>query len=333
MLILSRAARSTIRFVRNRFARNTNRFGCPRDAVRSTTRFVGDLPSPAALLVALTLLPGAAGATPRPVPLGLEVYTADAGAFGVTSTLLYGPTEAVVIDAQFRNSDAEKLADRIAAVAPGRRLKAILITHPHPDHYFGTAALLRRFPGTPIYMSAAGIAELEKTVAGKIAFWSGVLGNEIPQEVPTPQPVPARLTVDGSEIDLVSDVQGDVQAKTNNYVWVPGLRALIAGDLVYAGTHVWLADSSPASRAGWRASLRDLARRQAKVVVAGHKATPQTADAPADIAFVDRYIGDFDAARASAKTAGELEAAMKQRYPSLALENVLGFAVKAAFPN
>ena len=181
-------------------------------------------------------------------------------------------------------------------------------------------------------MSAAGIAEFQKTVAGKIAFWSGVYGAEIPKEVPTPQVAPPKLTVDGQEIDLISDIQGDVLAKSNSYLWIPSLQAVIAGDLVYAGTHVWLADSSPASRVGWQASLRAIEKRHPKVVVAGHKASPQTADSPADLAFVDRYIADFDAARKTAKTADELDAAVKKLYPTLALDNILGYAVKAAIP-
>ena len=62
-------------------------------------------------------------------PLVLDIYTADSQGLGVTSTLIYGDQEAILVDTQFRIADAEKLADRIAA--KGRRLKAILITHPH----------------------------------------------------------------------------------------------------------------------------------------------------------------------------------------------------------
>jgi glyoxylase-like metal-dependent hydrolase (beta-lactamase superfamily II) len=37
---------------------------------------------------------------------------------------------------------AERVADRVAAT--GRELTAIYVTHGHGDHWFGTAALLRR---------------------------------------------------------------------------------------------------------------------------------------------------------------------------------------------
>jgi glyoxylase-like metal-dependent hydrolase (beta-lactamase superfamily II) len=282
--------------------------------------------------LALTAASGLAQAAPA-AKLALEVYTAAPEAFGVTSTLIYGPTEAVLVDAQFTVADAQKLADRIAAVAPGRKLKAIVITHPHPDHYFGTAVLRGRFPGTPILMSAAGIADWKTTVAGKLAYWGGALGAAVPKAVPTPEPLPAALTVDGEPLEIVAGLQGDVLAPVNSYVWVPSLQTAVVGDLAYAGTHVWLAESNAVTRAAWKKSLRVIAARHPKVVVAGHKASAQTPDSPASLDEVAAYIDAFEAAKAQAKDAAGLIAAMKKAYPNTALEPVLAIAADAAFPH
>ena len=100
-------------------------------------------------------------------PLALDIYTADAQGIGVTSTLIYGETEAILVDTQFRISDADKVADRIAV--KGRRLKAILITHPHFDHFYGATVLLKRFPGTPVYASAADVEYIKGDLAGTVA--------------------------------------------------------------------------------------------------------------------------------------------------------------------
>ena len=43
-------------------------------------------------------------------PLALDIYTADSQGLGVTSTLIYGDQEAILVDTQFRIVDAEKLA-------------------------------------------------------------------------------------------------------------------------------------------------------------------------------------------------------------------------------
>src|SRR6266852_181953 len=75
----------------------------------------------AALALACTF-GGGRMARAESAPLALDVYTADAQGIGVTSTLIYGNHEAILVDTQFRISDADKLADRIAA--KGRRLCA-----------------------------------------------------------------------------------------------------------------------------------------------------------------------------------------------------------------
>src|SRR5215475_4431603 len=106
------------------------------------------------LAVAWTLGGGAA-ARAESTRLALDIYTADAQGLGTTSVLVYGDREAILVDTQFRIDDAGKLADRIAA--KNRRLKAILVTHPHFDHFYGASVLLKRFPGTPVYASASDI--------------------------------------------------------------------------------------------------------------------------------------------------------------------------------
>ena len=120
----------------------------------------------AALAVACTF-GGGRMARSESTPLALDIYTADTQGIGVTSTLIYGDHEAILVDTQFRISDAEKLADRIAA--KGRRLKAILVTHPHFDHFYGASVLLKRFPGTPVYASASDIEYIKGDLASTAA--------------------------------------------------------------------------------------------------------------------------------------------------------------------
>src|ERR1700733_11448807 len=104
--------------------------------------------------------------------LQLFTHVSPPNSFSVTSTLVYGPTEAVLIDSQFRSSQASALADEIAA--KGKKLKANMITQPEEDHYLGTAVLHQRFPATPIYMTAPALANfqtvVEKPVEGSKKF-------------------------------------------------------------------------------------------------------------------------------------------------------------------
>jgi glyoxylase-like metal-dependent hydrolase (beta-lactamase superfamily II) len=61
-----------------------------------------------------------------------------------SSTLISGPTEAILIDAllTFEN------ADQIAAWAKsfGKKITGVYITHGHSDHWLGLARLLQHFP-------------------------------------------------------------------------------------------------------------------------------------------------------------------------------------------
>lgn len=288
------------------------------------------MPTLRQLVPVIALVAGLVAAPPAVAQLQLEVFTADSNGFSVTSTIVYGRTEAILVDAQFRLSDAGKLADRIAAT--GRRLKAIIITHAHPDHYFGLAVLVQRFPGVPAYISPAGLAEFNRAVGPKIAQWAPVYGAEVPTQVPAPQPLPVGpLTVDGEMLEIVSGLQGDASAPTSSYVWVPSLRAAIVSDIAYDGTHVWLAESNAQTRAAWRATLRLIEARGPSTLVAGHKRRADGPNAPSDMAFTAKYITDFEAALAASRNADELVAAVTKAYPDLGLPIVLTFAAKAAF--
>jgi glyoxylase-like metal-dependent hydrolase (beta-lactamase superfamily II) len=151
--------------------------------------------------------------------------------------------------------------------------------------------------------------------------------------VPPPQVLPGRkLKVDGQLVQVVRDLQGDSKGPTNSYVWVPSASAEVAGDIVFQRTHVWLAESSPKTRKAWLASLRKLAGRHPKVVVAGHKRSVDSPDSPGAINFTRDYIRAFEAAKSSSHGADELIAKMKRRDPDLALDAILTFSANAAFP-
>ena len=66
--------------------------------------------------------------------LQLDVYNPqDKAIFPVSSTLVSGPKEAILFDAQFSTKDGEQLVQMIRA--SGKTLKAIVITSGDPDFY------------------------------------------------------------------------------------------------------------------------------------------------------------------------------------------------------
>jgi hypothetical protein len=63
----------------------------------------------------------------------------------ISSTLISGERDAVLVDAPITVEQARALVDWVAA--SGKNLTTIYATHGHGDHFFGTSTLLDRFPG------------------------------------------------------------------------------------------------------------------------------------------------------------------------------------------
>lgn len=262
--------------------------------------------------------------------LRVQEYVSDTMAFNVVSTLIIGPTEVMLVDAQMAQSDGRRVAELIAAT--GRRLTSIVITHPDEDHTFGLPAILARFPGTPVYMTAAGAADFARNAERFLKGVREYLKDDAPDSVVTPQVLPSnRLTVDGETIEIVPDLQGDVLARTNSFVHIPSLRTVIAGDIVFSGVHPFLAHSTVETRRAWLAALDSIAVRQPRVVIPGHKPTARYSNSPKALAFMAAYLRDFDASRQEAPNAGALESALRSKYPTLQMPLLLRMSAHSAF--
>ena len=74
------------------------------------------------------------------LPPGMKQATFQA----ITSTLIYGKRDAVLVDAFMTVKQADALVDWV--VTSGKNLTTIYITHDHGDHWFGIGVLLERFP-------------------------------------------------------------------------------------------------------------------------------------------------------------------------------------------
>ena len=106
---------------------------------KQTTR----APAPATsrkLSVNVFTAPGKAMVGERPKAFGEPL-----GFDPITSTLIYGENDAVLVDAMTTVAEAEALADWIAL--HNRNLETIYMTHAHFDHFYGLSILLDRFPG------------------------------------------------------------------------------------------------------------------------------------------------------------------------------------------
>jgi glyoxylase-like metal-dependent hydrolase (beta-lactamase superfamily II) len=281
-------------------------------------------PAPAAPEVAPEP-PPAPPEPPKP-KLSLEVLTGTPEGFLVTSTLISGEKEAVLIDAQFTLPDAKAVAEKVKA--SDKQLTTVYVTHSHPDHYFGFAALKEAFPEVKLVALPSTVAEIEKTWAAKVKQWKPLYKDSITDKPVVPEALTTTtLTLEGETLELVGGVQGDDSA--NSYVWIPSLKAVIGGDIVYDAVFPWTAETTPDTRQAWSGTLDELAALKPEVVVPGHQKPEQHQD-PQNLAFTKGYLAAYDQALASSKTAEELQSKVKTQYPDAALDIILKIGAEAS---
>src|ERR1700689_4315430 len=126
------------------------------NGLKETTRVTAPVASNT-LSVNVFTAPGKAMVGERPKPFGEAL-----GFDPITSTLIFGEHDAVLVDAMMTVAEAEALADWVAL--HNRNLETIYITYAHFDHFYGLGILLDRFPG------ARGIATQKTVNAMQISF-------------------------------------------------------------------------------------------------------------------------------------------------------------------
>lgn len=254
-------------------------------------------------------------------PLTLEVYNPqDKGVFPVTSTLISGPTEATLVDAQFSVKDSAELVKIIQH--SGKKLTRILITAGDPDFYFGLEPIVKAWPDVKIEATPLVVEHINKTKDAKIKYWGPILKDGAPQKVFVPQVTHATtFTVDGEKVELRQP------ASHAAYLWIPANKTILGGVAVDSGIHVWTADSqTKAARQEWRDVLDEMAALKPERVIPGHfigEVKPGTAP----VVFTGDYLADFELALKKGKSAPVI-AEMKQKYPKLADESSLEMSAK-----
>ncbi|HEY4176031.1 MAG TPA: MBL fold metallo-hydrolase [Kofleriaceae bacterium] len=275
----------------------------------------------ASALGALVLSSTAFAGTPT-----VQSFTATPNGFLVTSTLVSGDKDAVLIDAQFTLAEAHRVVAMI--LDSKKNLTTIYITHGHPDHYFGLEVIKAAFPKVKIVALDATVKEIKATSAGKVKQWGPMYGAQITTKPITPTVVKDSIDLEGTKLELHGPMQGDDEH--GSYVWIPSIKTVVAGDMVYNGVHVWTAETDAAKRAAWVKTLDEISALNATVVVAGHKA-PTAKDDPAAVKWTKDYLTAFDAAVAANHNPDDVQKAMKAKYKDAQMDVILQLGATAQY--
>ena len=251
--------------------------------------------------------PGKAMVGERPRPFGEAL-----GFDPITSTLIFGENDAVLVDAMTTVAEAEALARWVAL--HNCNLETIYITHAHFDHFYGLGVLLDRFPGARAIATPRTVQAMQMSFSPQVERLARhCFPGQVPAKLVAPQPYEHEtFTLEGHELRIIEQGHTDSPATTSLYV--PSLDLVVAGDVVYNQCRMYVGDTTPETRRNWIAALDRLAALNPAIVVAGHK-KPGAPDSPSAIQDTKRYLQDFDRVQRTATSDRELFDQMTALYP------------------
>jgi glyoxylase-like metal-dependent hydrolase (beta-lactamase superfamily II) len=243
-----------------------------------------------------------------------------------SATLIFGERDAVLVDTFMTVEQCHGLADAI--VASGKSLKAIYVTHGHPDHFFGLKVLQDRFPNVQALATPEVVAKM------KLEITPEKLDGRRKQFPNLPDVISIADPLEGDEIDLEGNKLvvirvGHTDTDNTTCLHVPSIGLVAAGDAVYNGIHPFLSESNRQTRLEWIAALDKIDALKPPAVVAGHK-IPSNDDSPRNVEETRQYIRDFIRLNDATKTARELYDKMLELYPDRANPGSLWSAAAVA---
>lgn len=273
----------------------------------------------AVLLFALMSLSSAAsGAT-----LNLKTFNPGAEAiFAVTSTLVYGDHDAILVDAQFQKQYAKKVVDMVKS--SGKNLKYIFISHSDPDYYFGLDEIREAFPQAKVVSTAQTAYIISASKDAKMDVWKEKLGADAPNKLYVPDSVTSdKLTIDGHDIDI----RQDKTDTAHSYLWIPSLKTVLGGIPISTDGHLWMADTSTVQGIDfWINRIEDMQSLKPEKVIPGHYIKNDMS--PSVLNFVEKYLMDYRDAVTSYKNSADIVSYMENKYPELGGRESLEFGAK-----
>lgn len=275
------------------------------------------------LILSLVLTTSAFAAQAK--TLELQTYNpGETSLFPVSSELVTGDKEAVLIDAQFEKKDANALIDMIKK--SGKTLTTIYISHGDPDFYFGLQTLAAAYPQAKIVATQPTVDHIKATQNAKLQYWGPLMKDQAPTKIITPEVLQGNeITLEGQKL-IIEDLNSASPDRT--YVWIPSLKAVVGGVLVSANQHIWTADTqTKASRENWIKALDRMQALHPQTVVPGHYlGTPPKGDAA--IVVSRDYLKKFEQVLASQKTSAGVIREMRKAYQNLKDEESLNLGAK-----
>jgi len=249
----------------------------------------------------------------------------------ISSTLISGERDAVLVDTPITVEQARALANWVAA--RGKNLTTIYATHGHGDHFFGASTVLERFPGAR-FVARPEVIEIMRQQASPeslATYWNPRFPGQISSQLAIAEELTGNIiNLEGQ--DLVSVPLGFTDTASTTCLHVPSIGLIVAGDAAYNGVHLHLSESpDQQKRQEWIAALDKMESLKPRAVIAGHKRVGNV-DSPKILGETRKYIRDFERLAMQTTTARELYDQMLKLYPDWGNPGALWTSVQAVKP-
>jgi len=262
--------------------------------------------------------------------------------FNSNSTLFYGEKDGVLIDASQLLSDSYKMVSEILKMRIN--LTHIYVSHFHPDHYFGLAAIKSAFPNAKVVGLRQSVHDIVDIRNDKVDMWS--YDRFGPDDIPKDTIVPVilkepKVELEGEEIQFFDGYEGD--SINNTIVWVPSMRVICATDVAFHDCHLWPIESNVKRREKWRKDIARMLEFDPRVVIPGHhdeaklQILEEVMDDPKK-KYIDcvqwsiDYLSYYDEVYSKAKNGKEFYDMIMERYPLKAEDFAIEWQTRLLFP-
>ena len=207
----------------------------------------------------------------------------------------------------------------------GKPIDRMVISHLHPDHWFGAY----QFRDVPIYAFEETQAEIDQLGQFFIDISLESLGHHVPpQKVLPTRNIPHNSTeiIDGVtfEYRYVKDSEADHMLT----IYLPDQKIYIAQDLLYNNCHLFCGHGN---FEGWRASLIEMRNAAGfELILPGHGDTTGSRQAIDDSLI---YLDFVEATLSRVNSGDELKREILARYPTYRAASLVDIQNLFLFPN
>lgn len=172
----------------------------------------------------------------------VHVFSSGENGIFANAYLIETANSVVAIDATLLDSTSKALREK--TVALGKPLRAVLLTHGHPDHYNGVTNLLAG--KTVDVLATAGTDRvIRESDAAKERQWRPVFGTEWPEKRTFPNRILAdgqSITIDGVKFTVRDLGAGESHSDSYWLVETGVKRIAFIGDVVLHDMHAYVSD-------------------------------------------------------------------------------------------